>query len=334
MVRVGAGSNGAGLVFALMSAATFGTSGTFATSLIDAGWSPGAAVTGRIGVAALVLLVPALIQLRPMIPVLKAGGWPLIVRTARMVIVYGLVAVAGCQLFFFHAVQRLSVGVALLLEYLGVVLVVGWLWAVHGQRPRRLTVAGSVGALIGLALVLDLTGHQHVDLVGVLWGLGAAVGLAVYFVLSAREEEPLPPIVMACAAMLVGTVTFVVLGLTGALPMHATFGQVDFSGHRTSWLVPIVGLSVLAAAFAYVAGITAARLLGAKVSSFVGLTEVLFAVLFAWLLLDQLPSGLQLLGGVFIVGGVTLVRVDEMTVRDAGDSTESLPDLDLVRATG
>jgi drug/metabolite transporter (DMT)-like permease len=321
VVRVRPGSSGAGLVFAVMSAATFGTSGTFATSLIDAGWSPGAAVTVRIGVAALVLLVPALVQLRPMLPTLRAGGRPLLLRSGRLVIIYGLVAVAGCQLFYFHAVQRLSVGVALLLEYLGVVLVVGWMWLAHGHRPRRLTVAGSVGALVGLGLVLDLTGHQHVDLVGVLWGLSAAVGLAVYFVLSAHEEDPLPPIVMACAAMIVGTVAFGALGLTGALPMHATFGQVDFSGHRTSWLVPILGLAVLAAAFAYVAGITAARLLGAKVASFVGLTEVLFAVLFAWLLLGQLPGGLQLVGGAFIVGGVTLVRLDELG-RDGADSLE------------
>ena len=94
--------------------------------------------------------------------------------------------------------------------------------------------------------------------------------------------------------------------------MHATFGQVSFSGHHTSWLVPVLGLSVVAGAFAYVTGIVAARLLGAKLSSFVGLTEVLFAVLFAWLLLGQLPTGIQLLGGLFIIGGVTLVRVDEL----------------------
>jgi drug/metabolite transporter (DMT)-like permease len=309
-------SAGAGLTLALMSAATFGTSGTFATSLIDAGWSVGAAVTARISVAAVILLIPAGLTLRRHWAVLRLGGRPLLLRSARLVAVYGLVAVAGCQLFFFHAVQRLSVGVALLLEYLGVVLVVFWLWLRTGQRPRRLTVAGSVAALGGLALVLDLTGHQHVNLFGVLWGLGAACGLAVYFVLSAQEEEPLPPIVMACAAMVVGSAALLVLGLVGALPMHATFGQVEFSGHRTSWLVPILGLSVLAAAFAYVAGITAARLLGAKVASFVGLTEVLFAVVFAWLLLGQLPTGMQLLGGVFIIAGVTLVRLDELGVRD------------------
>ena len=63
---------------------------------------------------------------------------------------------------------------------------------------------------------------------------------------------------------------------------------------------------------AYVAGIGAARRLGAKLASFVGLAEVLFGILFAWLLLGQLPSGMQLLGGAFILAGVTLVRVDEL----------------------
>jgi Predicted membrane protein len=78
-----------------------------------------------------------------------------------------------------------------------------------------------------------------------------------------------------------------------------------------SWLVPIAGLSVLAAAIAYVAGIHAARRLGPKLSSFVGLTEVLFAVLFAWVLLGQLPSLEQGIGAVLIIAGIVLVRLDE-----------------------
>ena len=88
--------------------------------------------------------------------------------------------------------------------------------------------------------------------------------------------------------------------------------EVWFLHHRTSWLVPVLGLSLVAAVFAYTSGIAAARVLGAKLSSFVGLSEVLFAVLFAWLLLGQLPGAIQILGGVFIVGGVALVQVDEL----------------------
>lgn len=156
---------GAGLGLALLSAATFGTSGSFARSLTDAGWSPGAAVAIRIGIAALILAVPAIIAMR--------GRWQSLRRNFGMVASYGLIAVAGCQVFFFNAVQTLSVGVALLLEYLGLVLVVGWLWIRHGQKPRRLTIAGSVVALLGLVLVLNLTGETRLDFVGVLWGLGA-----------------------------------------------------------------------------------------------------------------------------------------------------------------
>jgi drug/metabolite transporter (DMT)-like permease len=93
--------------------------------------------------------------------------------------------------------------------------------------------------------------------------------------------------------------------------MRATFGTVEFAGHRTSWVVPVLGLALVAAAFSYVAGIGAARRLGARLSSFVGLTEVIFAVLVAWWLLGELPTTLQLVGGAAIVVGVALVRADE-----------------------
>ena len=299
------GAGGTGLTLAAASAATFGTSGTFASSLIDAGWSPGAAAASRIAVAALLLTIPATLQLR--------GRWGRLRRAAGQVAAYGLIAVAGCQLFYFNAIARMPVGVAILLEYLGVVLVVGWLWLRHGQRPRRLTVAGAVTAIAGLVMVLNLAGSARLDPVGVMWGLLSAVGLAIYFLLSAATpEEPLPPLVMAWAAMCVGAAALAALGWAGVLPLTASTGNVRFLGHPVSWAVPVLGLSLVAAVIAYIAGIGAARRLGAKLASFVGLAEVLFAILFAWLLLSQLPSAVQFLGGAFILAGVTLVRADEL----------------------
>ncbi|MDI5943800.1 EamA family transporter, partial [Micromonospora sp. DH15] len=72
------------------------------------------------------------------------------------------------------------------------------------------------------------------------------------------------------------------------------------------------GLSLVAAVVAYLTGIAAARILGARLSSFVGLTEGMFAVLIAWLVLGELPTVVQLLGGALIVAGVALVRIDEL----------------------
>jgi len=301
---------GAGLGLAVLSEATFGTSGTFGSSLIGAGWSPAAAVLSRIALSAVLLTIPALVQLR--------GRWGLLRRNAVPATAYGLIAVAGCQLCYFNAVQRMPVGVALLLEYLGAVLVVGWLWLRHGQRPRRLTVLGTALAITGLALVLNLAGSARINPVGVLWGLLAAVGLAIYFLLSAGTSggpagrEPLPPIVMAWAGMCTGAAALGLLGGAGLLPMTASTGPVTFLRHQVSWLVPVTGLALVAAVIAYVAGIGAARRLGAKLASFIGMAEVLFAILFAWLLLGQLPSAVQFAGGALILAGVTGVRLDEL----------------------
>ncbi|MBC7375186.1 MAG: EamA family transporter [Frankiales bacterium] len=292
-----------GLTLAVLSAASFGTSGAFAASLLDAGWTPGAAVTIRVVIAALVLTGPALLQMR--------GRLSLLGRGSRTFVPYGIFAVAGAQLGFFQAVERLSVGVALLLEYSGALLVVAWMWARHGQRPRRLTIAGAGAAIVGLALVLDLLGDRRLDVVGVLWGLCAAVGLAVYFVLSAGGEDPLPSLVVAWGGLVVGAVVLMTAIATGVLPASATFGDVTLLDTRVSWLVPVAGLALLAAVVAYVSGIGAARLLGARLASFVGLTEVLFAVAFAALLVGQIPTGLQLAGGLLVLAGVALVRLDE-----------------------
>jgi len=292
------------LALAILAAASFGTSGIFGSSLIRAGWSPAAAVFARISVSALILTIPALLTLR--------GQWRRMRESAGVVAAYGLVAVAGCQLCYFNAIERIPVGVALLLEYLGAVLVVGWLWLRHGQRPRRLTVAGAVAAITGLVMVLNVIGSVRLDPLGVMWGLLAATGIATFFLLSAAHADPLPPVVMAWAGMCIGAVALGALGWAGALPMRASTDAVRFAGHHLSVLVPIIGLSLIAAAIAYLAGIGAVRRLGPKLASFAGLAEVLFAILFAWLLLNQLPSPVQLAGGALILCGVALVRIDEL----------------------
>ena len=303
-----------GLAMGLLSAATFGTSGSFAESLIAAGWTPGAAVIARVAIAALVLTVPALLQMRS-----GHADW----ASVRTIGLYGAIAVAGAQLCYFNALAHLSVGVALLLEYSGILLVVAWGWMRHGHRPSRLTVAGGGAAIAGLVLVLDLAGAHRLDAVGALWGLGAAVGLAAYFILSAETDESVPPLVMAWGGLVVGGSVLALASLSGLLSLHATFTAVTLLGRQVSWIIPVVGLALIAAVVAYVAGIAAVRLLGSRLASFVGLAEVLFAVVFAWLLLEQRLDATQLAGAALVVAGIALVRLDERrhpTRADAGET--------------
>ncbi len=304
---------GTGLAVALLSAACFGTSGTFGSALIGAGWSPAGAVLARVLVAALALTVPAVLTLR--------GRWALLRRSARLVVVYGLVGVAACQVCYFNAIAHMDVGISILLEYLGIVFIVGWLWARHGQRPRLATVLGGVAALGGLGLMLDLSGSGGVSLVGVAWALAAAVAMAVYFFQSAHTPGPpadgsapaeaLPAVVLTWGGMVTGAAAIGLGGASGLLPLRFTTADVSLLDTRLSWLVPVLGLGVIAAAIAYVTGVAAVRRLGAKLGSFVAMAEVLFAAGFAWLLLHQAPTGMQFLGGALILAGVIAVRLDE-----------------------
>ncbi|MFZ1285489.1 MAG: DMT family transporter [Candidatus Phosphoribacter sp.] len=294
----------AGLLAALLSAATFASSGPFAKSLLAAGWTPGSVVTARVGIAGLVLLGPALYAVRHRLLVLR--------ESAGLVVAFGLVAVAGCQVAYFNAVQRMPIGVALLLEYLGVVLVVLWVSVRTRRVPTRSTVLGVVACLGGLALVLDLSGGGGLDPVGVLWGLIAAIGLAVYFVVSAHGGTGLPPVALAGFGMLVGAAALGIFGWVGVLPVGVAATPVTLGDASLPWWVAVAELALVAAAAAYLLGAIGARRLGSTVASFVGLTEVLFAVGLAWLLLGEVPSGIQAAGGALILAGVVAVRVGEL----------------------
>jgi drug/metabolite transporter (DMT)-like permease len=312
-----------GLALGALSAVCFGIGGTFGSALIGAGWSPAGAVLARVCVAALVLTGPAVLTLR--------GRWRLLWRSARLVVTYGLVGVAACQVCYFNAIARMDVGISILLEYLGIVLIVVWLWLRHGQRPRPLTVLGGVAALGGLGLMLNLTGAagvggRGISVVGVAWALTAAVAMAVYFFQSAHSEsattgpstiggsgggETLPPVALTWGGMVTGAATIALLGVAGLVPLRFAAVDVTMADARVSWIVPVLGLGVVSTAVAYVTGIGAARRLGPKLGSFVALAEVLFAAGFAWLLLHQVPTGTQFLGGALILAGVVAVRLDE-----------------------
>ena len=307
-------TSASGLGLAVVSAATFALSGPLATGLIRAGWTPGSAVLVRVALAALALTPLGVRALR--------GRWSTVRQSWRLVALYGVLAVAGAQLCYFFAVSRMDVGPALLIEYTAPAAVVVWLWATRGERPGRLTVAGAVLAAAGLVLVLDVLSGSSLDWVGVLWALGAMVGASSYFVINADHRLDLPPLALAWAGLVVGTVVLGLAGLTGVLAMGASTASPVFRGVEVAWWLPVLGLGLVTAALAYTTGVAAGRLLGSRLASFVALLEVLSAVLFAWLLLGQLPGLVQLAGGVLVLAGVVLVKLGEATVEPPAASIE------------
>ncbi len=299
-----------GLLWATVSFVSFGMSGTLAKGLMLAGWSPGATVTVRVLGAALVMAAPAALMLR--------GRWAILRRHAGLVVAYGVLAVAGTQLCYFLAIQSLSVSIAILIEFMAPIMVVGWLWARHGQRPGPVTLLGAGAAMAGLVLVLDpfSAGTQtQVDPTGVGWALIAAGCVSCYFILSARPTPELPEFVLVASGMAVGALTLVIAGAAGLTTWTWSTQPVVFGAATVDPWLPLAALVLVTAVLAYSCGLMAVRALGARVASFVAQMEVLTATGFAWLLLGELPRAVQLLGGLAIVAGAVAVKAGE--VRDA-----------------
>jgi len=319
-----------GLLLAVGSAFAFGSSGPFAKALMEAGWSPTAAVTARLAGGALLMAVFATI--------VKPDWFREALRHGKTVVAYGIVPIAGAQLCYFNAVAHLSVGVALLLEYTAPILVVGWVWATTRRRPSSLTLTGVALAIAGIMLVLNVFSGAHINLIGVGWALAAAVCAACYFVMSssvAADGDGLDATTLATAGLIVGAAAVAALGATGLMPLTFTTHDVVVAGWTTTWLVPVIALALIPTAIAYTLGIMAVARLQPRFASLVGLSEVMFAVLAAWVLLGEAMTLTQALGAVVVLVGLTLARQGDRTEKLAEASWPDAPvNGSVIRANG
>lgn len=292
-----------GLGIAVISALAFGMSGPFVKPLLESGWSPAAAVTVRALVGGLVLAPIAFIALR--------GKWTALWRARIRVLAIALIGVAATQLAYFAAIERIAVGTGILIEFMAPLLLVVFVWARSRKTPKAVVLAGSVFALIGLGMVVSPGGEGSIDLVGLGFALLAAVGCAIYFVAAAKADDGLPAVAVASVSLIIGGVVLGLIGLTGLIPFTASVAPVNLFGGTVEWWVPMLIVGVLATGFAYAASITASQLLGSRLASFAGLLEVIAATGYAWLLLGEQMTLIQLAGGVLILVGIGFVRSEK-----------------------
>ncbi|MEO5535802.1 MAG: DMT family transporter [Pseudolysinimonas sp.] len=289
-----------GIGYGLLASLTFGATGALVKPLLENGWSPAAAVTFRAALAGLVLVPFAVVALR--------GHWSSLWRARWRILGMALIGVAGTQLVFFAAIQRIPVSSGLLIEYLAPLLLVVWVAATTKRMPRPVVFIGSVIAIVGLVLIIGPVGGG--DLLGFVFAGLAAVGCAIYYLIAARPADGLPPVAFASAGLLLGSLSLAIVGVTGLVPFTMNFGEVAALGGVVPWFAPLLVLAATTA-IGYSTGIHASQLLGSRLMSFIGMLEVVFASFYAWLLLGETLGVVQLLGGVLILAGIAFVRAEK-----------------------
>ncbi len=300
-----------GLGFGIVSSIAFGTSGPFGKALINAGYSPLQASWTRVAGAA-VVLVPVALTLRR-----RAAGravrrhWPFL-------LLFGLMGVAGCQTLYFVAASRLPVGVAILLEYTGPVLVVAWIRFVRRAAVPPRAALGVGIALAGLACVVEVWSGLAFGASGLLAGLGAAAFQASYFLIVDRVGDQVDPLVMNAAGAVTAAVALTVIAPPWRIPWHVLGEGVPVGGHAAPGWLLAVWLVLISTVVAYVTGVAAVQRLSAPVAGAVAYIEAVTAALFAWLFLGEHLTPVQLAGGAIVLAGA---YVAQRSVAPAGPVT-------------
>ncbi|MFD9356094.1 DMT family transporter [Streptomyces sp. NPDC060031] len=305
-----ASGKNAGLGLALVSAVAFGGSGVAAKPLIEAGLDPLHMVWLRVAGAALVLS-PLAWRHRDLIrrkPLLLAG--------------FGLVAVAGVQAFYFASLSRIPVGVALLLEYLGPSLLLGWIRFVQRKPVTRAAATGAAVAVVGLACVVEIWAGLSLDLVGVLLGVAAACCQAFYFVFADQgtDGDDVPdPLGVIAYGMIVGALVMTVIARPWQIDWQI-LGSDAAVGDLTVPAPVLLGWVVLiATVFAYLTGVVSVRKLSPQIAGVVACLEAVVATVLAWVLLGEHLSTPQIVGGALVLGGAFIAQTSRPTPPGAAD---------------
>ena len=305
-----ASGKNAGLGLALISACAFGGSGVAAKPLIEAGLDPLHVVWLRVAGAALVLS-PLAWRHRDLVrrkPLLLAG--------------FGLIAVAGVQAFYFASLSRIPVGVALLLEYLGPALLLGWIRFVQRKPVTRAAGAGAAVAVVGLACVVEIWAGLSLDPLGVLLGLAAACCQAFYFVFAdqgADGEDAPDPMGVIAYGMIIGTLVMTVIARPWQMDWRVLSGYAALDDLVVPAYALLGWVVLVATVFAYVTGVVSVRKLSPQVAGVVACLEAVIATILAWILLGEHLSLPQIIGGALVLSGAFIAQSSRPTPPAAVD---------------
>ncbi len=280
-----------GLALAAVGAIIFGVSATLVGFVIE-DIDPFQLASLRIAVAGLVLL-----------------PWAIVHRTAilRAPVLVGLIGVLLVALngSFYIAIDRIGVGPAVGLEFLAPALVVTWDRVAGHAHPEPLTWAAVAGAVVGVALLVQIGDLEGLDMVGLLAGLVSAVGLAVYLRLGQHVGAIVGGFPLAAGAMAIGGFVGLIVARPWSIPIP--------SDPVVIWSVIVLGTIALALPLSM--EIAALSRVPARIIGVIIAIEPVAAAITAWIFLDQMLDPSQIVGLVLIVIAVGAVSLTASSSR-------------------
>jgi drug/metabolite transporter (DMT)-like permease len=304
-----------GAVMYLVAAFLFALNGSVAKAQIEAGLSAAQVTEIRtLGCAVLLLIFLAITK-------------PASLRVRRseipFLLLFGVLAYAMTPFLFFLSVELLPVAIAALLAFLAPVLVALWLRFVKKEPVGKGIWVALVLVVGGLLLVSQVWSGMTLNPLGVFYGLLTAAALAAYLLLGEEGARRRDVMSLAFWGFAIATVTWSILAPWWAFPWDLLSSTTSmFDGAVTGIPVwSLVVLMIVISVVPFVLVLMSLQRIGAQRGGILGTTEPIWAALIAFVLLGEIITPVQGLGGIIVLAGVIVAELASQRAHRAGALT-------------
>jgi drug/metabolite transporter (DMT)-like permease len=255
--------------------------------------------------AAAILFLAFLVAFTP--SRLRVGG-----RELLFLVAFGLVGIALVQWLYFVAIEKLPVGVALLIEFTAPLFVALFARFVYKEHVRRRIWVAVALCITGLALVVELWQGVAFSTVGVTAAFGGALALTAYLLMAERERRHRDPASLSFYGFLFAAILWALVRPLWDFPWNVLDDSVSLQGNLAGHTAPVwllVGFIVIVGTmvtFSLLSG--ALRHLSATRASIVATLEPVVATVVAWAWLGEALSAAQLVGGGVVIAAILLAQ--------------------------
>jgi drug/metabolite transporter (DMT)-like permease len=290
---------------ALTAAGLWAVNGVISKVIIESGDIPAQRLTEVRTTGAFAILFVVLALARP-------GSLRVRREELPVLLMFGVLGLALVQWFYFEAISRLDIGVALLIQYVAPILVALWARFVYHEPVRRRIWASLCLSILGVALLVQLWDGLTLDGVGVAAAIGSAITFSIYILSAERAVRRRDPVSLVCYGFLLATVFWSVIQPLWTFPLDRVDDTVSLLGRLEAislpvwllmaWMVvlgTIVPFALLAASLQHIPASRAA---------ITAMFEPVAATVFAYAWLGEALTAAQLVGGIVVLAAISLAQ--------------------------
>ena len=233
-------------------------------------------------------------------------------RIGLLIVVHGLIGVAGLQWTYFVAIDRLPVGMALLLEYQAPILVALWARFVQKEPVRHRMWVGLALAMTGLAAATGIYKGLEFDTIGIIAGFGAAICFSAYFLIGEHGVGVLDPWRVILWSFLVASIGLNVISPITGFSFDLVSRDVSLLGILDGYDAPVWALLLwivtLGTVVPFAVELFALRHLRATTVTMIAMLEPVGVSALGWVWFFERLDTIALVGGVAVIAGIVLAE--------------------------